>query len=249
MFVHGLIGNRENTWTRNAGKKNACFWPQDLLPDADSGIANARIATWGYDADVVNKRPFRVVSNNTIEQHAVNLCTDLANVRGEKKTNRPLIFVVHSLGGLIVKTALLHANECRTTSMAHISAVADSTTGVLFMGTPHRGSDQAHWGGILASALGYVKQDNAELVKRLNKEEPRLALLQERFANLLETRKEMKQPISITCFYEELPVPILGTVCRCSHRCPDNQLMYIRLFRRHLHRWILIRLLESTRTT
>jgi hypothetical protein len=126
--------------------------------------------------------------------------------------NRPLIFVVHSLGGLVVKTALLYANESRTQRTVHISSVADSTRGILFIGTPHRGSDQAQWGGILASVLGYVKQDNAELVKRLNKEEPRLEVLQERFLKFLEIRKEGQQPVNITCFFEELPVPVLGTV-------------------------------------
>lgn len=120
--------------------------------------------------------------------------------------------MAHSLGGLVVKTALLHANESRIQSMVHLSSVADSTHGVLFMGTPHRGSDQAQWGGILTSVLGYIKQDNSELVKRLNKEEPRLALLQERFAKFLEKRKEEQRPVSITCFFEELPVPLLGTV-------------------------------------
>ena len=161
----------------------------------------------------MNKRPFRVVSNNTIEQHAANLCTDLANIRDGEKASRSLIFVVHSLGGLVIKTAILHANESRTQSMSHLSAVADATAGIIFMGTPHRGSEQAQWGGILASVLGYVKQDNAELVKRLNKEEPRLALLQERFAKMLEMRKEVGRPVNITCFYEELPVVVLGTVC------------------------------------
>ncbi|MCJ1309582.1 hypothetical protein MMC25_003242 [Agyrium rufum] len=96
--------------------------------------------------------------------------------------------------------------------MTHLSSIADFTTGILFMGTPHRGSEQAYWGGILASILGYVKQGNAELIKRLNKEEPHLALLQERFIKLLEIRKERNRPISITCFYEELPVPVLGTI-------------------------------------
>lgn len=81
VFVHGLTGNRETTWTRNAGKRTACFWPQDLLPDEEHGVSNARIATWGYDADVVNNRPLAVVSKNTIEQHAESLCTDLANYR------------------------------------------------------------------------------------------------------------------------------------------------------------------------
>ncbi|KAH8688576.1 hypothetical protein GQ44DRAFT_780835 [Phaeosphaeriaceae sp. PMI808] len=51
--------------------------------------------------------------------------------------------------------------------MSHLSAVADATAGIIFMGTPHRGSEQAQWGGILASILGYVKQDNLEGYKRL----------------------------------------------------------------------------------
>jgi hypothetical protein len=181
-----------------------------LLPKTEHGIPNARIATWGYDANVIG---VGVVSNNTIEQHATNLCIDLANMRTRNEANRPLIFVVHSLGGLVVKTALLHANESRRQSDSHISSIADSTYGVVFMGTPHRGSAQAQWGGILASVLGYVKQDNAELVKRLNKEEPRLALLQQRFINFLDMRKEANRPISVTCFFEELPVTGLGMAC------------------------------------
>jgi hypothetical protein len=108
--------------------------------------------------------------------------------------------------------ALLHAHESRTQSTAHLSAVADSTHGVLLTGTPHRGSEQAQWGSILVSVLGYVKQDSAELVKRLNKEESRLALLQERFSKLLEMRKEAQQPVNVACFFEELPVAVLGTV-------------------------------------
>ena len=60
--------------------------------------------------------------------------------------------------------------------------------------------------------LGYVKQDNAELVKRLNKEEPRLAFLQERFSRFLEMRKEAQRPMNVTCFFEELPVAVLGMV-------------------------------------
>ncbi|PKS08577.1 hypothetical protein jhhlp_004963 [Lomentospora prolificans] len=212
IFIHGLTGTRDATWTRNAGKRTACFWPKDLLPDSDHGIPEARIASWGYDANVVDRRPFGVVSTNSIEQHAANLCADLANFRRGAEANRPLIFVVHSLGGLVLKTALLHANESRANHTSHIAAVADSTAAIAFMGTPHRGSEQAQWGSILASALNYVKQDNSELVKRLNKEEPRLDLLQERFMKFLEWRKDQARPINITCFYEELPLPVIGTI-------------------------------------
>ena len=80
------------------------------------------------------------------------------------------------------------------------------------MGTPHQGSSKASWGGMLASALGYIKQDNKQIVETLEKEAPHLNELQKRFLNYLEVRKEEKDPMAITCFYEELPFPLVGTV-------------------------------------
>ena len=58
----------------------SCFWPEDLLSE---DIKNARIAVWGYDADVIKKTPFAVVSTNTLENHAQTLTSDLAGIRGE----------------------------------------------------------------------------------------------------------------------------------------------------------------------
>lgn len=43
VAVHGLNGHRENTWTANN-----INWLRDFLP---SDIPNARILTWGYDAN------------------------------------------------------------------------------------------------------------------------------------------------------------------------------------------------------
>ena len=59
--------------------------------------------SWGYDADIIKKGPFHVVSNNTVEQHAETLCRDLANARTGPEATRPIIFIVHSLGGLVTK--------------------------------------------------------------------------------------------------------------------------------------------------
>ena len=75
VFIHGLTGNRQSTWTKNPGKRNECFWPHELLPTT---ILNVRVVTWGYDADVIRKTPMAVVSTNTIEEHAEALCSDLA---------------------------------------------------------------------------------------------------------------------------------------------------------------------------
>lgn len=72
LFVHGLFGSRTNTWT-----KNGVLWPKDLLP---IDVPNARIMSFGYDADVF-KTDGSQVTNSAIESHAADLCDGLAKLR------------------------------------------------------------------------------------------------------------------------------------------------------------------------
>jgi hypothetical protein len=92
------------------------FWPESMLPIV---LPVARILTWGYDADV---DAFNTsVGHNNVEQHSTDLLTDIANLLDKlgdvspgsraymsKLTDlweqaKPIIFVVHSLGGIVVK--------------------------------------------------------------------------------------------------------------------------------------------------
>lgn len=57
-------------------KRNALFWPKELLPDA---IPQSRIYTWGYDVDV--NHIFSSAGQATVFQHARSLLSDLANER------------------------------------------------------------------------------------------------------------------------------------------------------------------------
>jgi hypothetical protein len=75
------------------------FWPRDLLPKI---LPDARVFTWGYDVDIDNT--ISSASTATVFQQALNLLSDLADVRIEEDDKkRPIIFIAHSLGGIVVK--------------------------------------------------------------------------------------------------------------------------------------------------
>lgn len=66
MAVHGLGGHREKTWT-----VDSINWLRDLLP---SDIPNARILSWGYDANTHSTSP---ISAQYLYDHATTLVSDL----------------------------------------------------------------------------------------------------------------------------------------------------------------------------
>ena len=99
---------------------------------------------YGYDTDVASL--VDGVSKNKIHIHAEQLVAELcANRRIQKAAERPLIFVAHSLGGLVVKRALIYSSEIHSEKSEHLRSIFVSTYGLLFLGTPHGGSNIAEW--------------------------------------------------------------------------------------------------------
>ena len=89
-----MTGKRTKTWLADGAAQP---WPQELLAKK---IPEARILTYGYDADVAHF--IKPAGQNTVFEHAENLNGDLTNLRLQTKSfHRPLIFVAHSLGGLV----------------------------------------------------------------------------------------------------------------------------------------------------
>ncbi|KND92397.1 Protein SERAC1, partial [Tolypocladium ophioglossoides CBS 100239] len=203
VFVHGLTGDREKTWR---SKDAASPWPQALLP---SRIPAARILTFGYDAYVTDWRG--MVSKNRIGNHSMNMLSAIAAYReGDDTNDRPIIFVCHSLGGLVCEDALTMAQQ---RPERHIKQILHSTRGIVFLGTPHHGSGLAHWAKSLARALGLLKQTNPEILAVLKSDSEVLERIQNGFHTMIRSRAQDRLPlIEITCFYEELPLPGVGTV-------------------------------------
>lgn len=200
-FVHGLTGHRESTWTADG---QSTPWPMTLLPPE---LDKARILTYGYDAYIVCKG---VASSNRLIDHANNLLTDLTiDRRSHDASSRPLIFVAHSLGGLVCKKAILSS---RNNPEPHLRGIFDYTKGVVFMGTPHRGSWMAKWAEIPASVLGLAKSTNKSLLNILETDDQLLESDRIGFLNMIRELREDGRRIEITCFFEELPFSVVGSV-------------------------------------
>lgn len=72
------------------------MWLRDFLPE---DIPNARILTYGYDSKLLHNN-----STASIHEFSQNLLEALTSARaGIEASRRPIIFIGHSLGGLVIK--------------------------------------------------------------------------------------------------------------------------------------------------
>ncbi|CAF3536662.1 unnamed protein product [Fusarium graminearum] len=110
------------------------------------------------------------------------------------------------LGGL----ALVMAHE---RAQQHLEDIANFTRGVIFLGTPHRGSSLAKIGELVSRSYGMIKESNTDIVRVLTEDSEVRARIQDGFLSLIKMRsKNEASMIDITCFYEELPTKRLGLI-------------------------------------
>ncbi|CAF3654398.1 unnamed protein product [Fusarium graminearum] len=125
------------------------FWPTELLPLL---CEKARILTFGYDTKIT-KYTSGPVNTNSIFSHGKDFlfCLGRWHVPG-----RRLIFVAHSLGGILVKEMLALSSTSKT---AEHKDIVESTAAIIFLGTPHRGSPElsaiGEWARSILSTLQF----------------------------------------------------------------------------------------------
>ncbi|KAI1426992.1 hypothetical protein F5Y12DRAFT_739426 [Xylaria sp. FL1777] len=161
VAVHGLNGHREKTWTA----ANGVHWLRDLLPKDLPGI---RVLTWGYDA---NTHSSDRVSCQYLYDHARELVSDLTRKRSlTQSVERPIIFIAHSLGGLVVKSALIHSDGARQGALIEHRSIKTSTYGVVYMGTPHQGGSSVQLGRVLVNVASIFIAADDRILKHLERD-------------------------------------------------------------------------------
>jgi AAA ATPase domain len=143
VFVHGLGADPITTWggvtERRPGK---LFWPAWLA----EAFPEYAVYSVGYDAPPTDW--------HGEAQPLLNIGRSILGLllSDEELIKRPIAFVCHSLGGLIVKQLIRFVFE-RRRSDAKARSLYERVGQVVFFGTPHKGSGFANAVGRFRSAL------------------------------------------------------------------------------------------------
>ncbi|WP_245287009.1 tetratricopeptide repeat protein [Bradyrhizobium sp. Tv2a-2] len=137
--MHGLGGHHYDTWRSSTAQKlwnaDETFWPL-WLANENPGLD---IYVVSYSAPVSRFSGMAMHLTDQASNIVERLLAEPALAHG------PLIFIGHSLGGLMVKQ-LLRSADSKAQNDIRADALIKRVEKVAFLGTPHAGSDLASWG-------------------------------------------------------------------------------------------------------
>ncbi|PZC88543.1 hypothetical protein A1F95_10868, partial [Pyrenophora tritici-repentis] len=121
-----------------------------------------------YDA---NTHSGSQVSCQYLFDHARTLVSDLCLERQITETSkRPIIFVAHSLGGIVVKSVLNHSDAARRGALKEHRAIKLLTYGILFIGTPHQGGSGVALGKLMVNVASVFMAADDRLLQHLERD-------------------------------------------------------------------------------
>ncbi|RAO69814.1 uncharacterized protein BHQ10_005826 [Talaromyces amestolkiae] len=169
VAVHGLGGDSFRTWTEESTKE---LWLRTFL---HKDIENVRIMTFGYNANILRNK----AAGNTYS-FAENLLAALRRKRPGEAKRRPLILLGHSLGGIVIKQALITA-KIRSPMYKDI---LESTWHLMFFGTPHQGSLFAPGADFLNNLGSVISGNKNRVAQELKLWSPELLAITQDFASI-----------------------------------------------------------------
>ncbi|MGX5733350.1 esterase/lipase family protein [Bosea thiooxidans] len=178
VFVHGLDGDAHGTW-QHAANNDRDYWPRWIADD----LPEAAVWTVGYDASALAW----LGAAMPITQRANNL---LALMEAYGIGSRPLTFVTHSMGGLIVKQMMRAAEGL---GVEEFSAFVRQTRLIVFVSVPHHGSFIANY----LDALRVLFRPSAA-AKDLRATQPNLFDLNQWFREFVK-----RHQVRVVSFHEE----------------------------------------------
>uniref|UniRef100_A0A667WR10 Protein SERAC1 n=1 Tax=Myripristis murdjan TaxID=586833 RepID=A0A667WR10_9TELE len=201
LFIHGLLGAAFKTWRqkdrsvveeeKEAGSREdytEC-WPKSWLA---ADCPNLRILSVEYDTHLSDWKA-KCPAENQRKSLAYRSRELLNKLKSAGVGERPVVWVAHSMGGLLVKKMLLDASED-----PDMHELMKNTKGIVFYSVPHNGTSMAEY----SVNVRYLLFPSIE-VRELCKDSPALHDLNENFLNIAKDRE-----IKVLSFAETLPTNI-----------------------------------------
>lgn len=190
VFVPGLGADPINSWRSNINDFNWTSDKDGLVRD----FPKSRVLLYQYESAWTG--PLKV------KQYLGNLGYTLLHglkINREKFPRRPIVFVGHSMGGLVIAKAVTLADARRD----QFPAMFETIAGCIFFGTPFDGASAA----ALASSFALIgeKFDKTVSSKLLDGMKPGDESLRELKNDFMRLVGKLSQKIEIFCFYEERP--------------------------------------------
>ncbi|KAI0532399.1 ankyrin repeat protein [Xylaria digitata] len=158
IVVSGLSSHPFGSWKDRGGH---FMW---LVDDVDCISPNVRLLLYGYDTSLLASKSFQGVADI-----GERLSNSVRSIRARPSIEpRPLVFIAHSLGGLVVKETVCHMAKADPASAMCIY-------GLVFFGVPHRGLLVEPWLRMVHN------QPNKKLIENLRLESPYLQSLDKNF--------------------------------------------------------------------
>ena len=177
LFIHDLMGAAFKTWRQHDSQRaltesavvdedryTTC-WPKTWLA---KDCPSLRIISVEYDTSLSDWRARCPMERKSIAFRSNEL---LSKLRAAGVGDRPMIWISHSMGGLLVKKMLLEASK-----KPELNALINNTRGIIFYSVPHHGSRLAEY----SVNIRYLLFPSLE-VKELSKDSPALKTLQDDF--------------------------------------------------------------------
>jgi hypothetical protein len=208
IVVTGLGGHALGSFRSQDGMS---VWLRDFAPQ---DVPRARFITYGYDTAVIDSD-----SNQGIHELASTLLDGLVGFRRDTQTRqRPLCFVCHSLGGVVLKEALVISSNAKDPEHIDHHEVMLGTSGLVLMGVPNLGLNHDQ----LRTVVDGKPNDNfvTDLITRTDGEPSQyLTRLTQDFARLCGSQW---QPWRVVSYYEMLRSPTLSASASNTYGTTDH---------------------------
>ena len=181
VFTHGVFGNRSTTWG-NPQSEN--FWPAMIA--ADKRFKDEYdIYLMNYLTPYVGDAPKNIHDTAGYE-------LDLLKSHGVFRQYQHIVFITHSMGGVVVKSLLTRLNRGTATALLR------QVEAVVFLATPSQGAKLAEWGAWLS-----LNPQLDEIAR--SRVSTDIQSLEDQWVQLIEDRdKAYKKSPRVYCFYETL---------------------------------------------